>query len=254
VTALARAAIDRDSPVPFYFQVVRVLEEEIAAGRWPAGDQLLSEPALGERFGVSRGVIRQALARLERDGYVLRVKGRGTFVAGPHVRSWRLQSSAGFSRHDADGLGGCVTSRTLRAERAELPPWAAEALALPPGSDGVTIERLRDVDGHVALYTVNHLPLELSETVLDLDDGESLYERLERRHGLVVDSGRRVVQAVAAGRRLAELLEVSAGTPLIHIESVACDGRGMPFDCFQSWLRPDRTRVEVEIARGDVHT
>jgi GntR family transcriptional regulator len=113
----------------------------------------------------------------------------------------------------------------------------------------VTIERLRLVDGLIALYTVNHAPPDLADTVLGLRADDSLYERLAQDHGLTVDSGRRVVEAVAAEARLAKLLEVPRATPLVFIESVSWDEQRRPFDCYQTWLRTDRTRIEVQVTR-----
>jgi GntR family transcriptional regulator len=248
--SLPSSSIDRASPVPFYFQLARLLQEEISTGRWASGTRIASEPALGEHFGVSRTVIRQALDRLEREGLVQRIKGRGTFVVGPSNDSWRLQSSEGFFHEEVARLGHLVTSKLLRAETGPLPQWATAALALPDGSDGVTIERLRFVDGQIALYTVNHAPAALADTVLALRAEDSLYERIEQEHGLSVDGGRRVVEAVAAEARLAELLEVRRATPLVFIESVSWDERMRPFDCYQTWLRTDRTRIEVEVTRS----
>ena len=247
---LPTSPIDRASPVPFYFQLARMLQEEIATGRWSPGTQLASEPTLGEHFGVSRSVVRQALERLERDGCVQRLKGRGTFVVGPTNDSWRLQSSEGFFHEEVERLGHRVTSRILRAERAPLPRWATAALELPEGSDGVTIERLRFVDGQIALYAINHAPSELAQAVLSLTAADSLYACIEREHGLSVHSGRRVVEAVPAEARLATLLEVPRATPLVFIESVSWDEQMRPFDCYQTWLRTDRTRIEVQVTRS----
>jgi GntR family transcriptional regulator len=247
---LPPASIDRASPVPFYFQLARVLREEISSGRWAPGTQMASEPALGDHFGVSRSVIRQALDRLEREGCVQRVKGRGTYVVGPTNDSWRLQSSEGFFQEEVARLGHRVTSKILRAARGELPRWATAALELPEGSHGATIERLRFVDGELALYNVNHVPGDLAETVLGLDADDSLYERIEQDHGHSVHSGRRVVEAVAAEVRLAKLLAVPRGTPLVFIESVSWDEHMRPFDCYQTWLRTDRTRIEVQVTRS----
>jgi DNA-binding GntR family transcriptional regulator len=48
------ATIDRTSPLPFYFQLSQVLEQEIGSGRRTAGERLPSEPALCAQYGVSR--------------------------------------------------------------------------------------------------------------------------------------------------------------------------------------------------------
>ena len=181
----ASGRIDRQSPVPFYFQLAAMLEHEIAGGRWQAGAQIPSEPDLCTAFGVSRSVVRQALQRLEQEGFIVRRKGHGTFVAEAQPRSWLLQSADGFFQDEVDRRGRRVTSRILRLEVAPLPKWAADALNVPEGSSGVTMERLRWVDGQVALHVSDYLPERLADTVLGLKDdhSESLYERLRAARG-----------------------------------------------------------------------
>jgi GntR family transcriptional regulator len=79
--ALDPALLDRTSFVPLYYQLQEVLKERIESGRWQPGDAMPSEPELARGFGVSRVVVRQALAILEDDRQIVRIKGRGTFVA-----------------------------------------------------------------------------------------------------------------------------------------------------------------------------
>jgi GntR family transcriptional regulator len=248
----AAGRIDRHSPVPFYFQMAAALEHEIAAGRWATGTRIPSEPELCKQFGISRSVVRQALQRLEQEGLILRRKGFGTFVAETRPRSWLLQSSDGFFQDEVDRHGRRVTSRILRLEVAPLPNWASDALDLPEDSPGVTMERLRWLDDQVALHVSDHLPERLATTVLGLEDdpSESLYERLKRLEGLEVSGGRRVVEAAAAGPKLARLLEVERGDPLAFIESVLWDRELRPFHCFRTWLRTDRIRIEMQVSSG----
>jgi GntR family transcriptional regulator len=79
------APLDRTSFVPLYYQLQEVLKEQIESGAWATGEALPSEPELARRFGVSRVVVRQALAILEDDHQIVRVKGKGTFVAEPKL-------------------------------------------------------------------------------------------------------------------------------------------------------------------------
>ncbi len=160
--ALPNIIVDRYSPIPFYFQLAKFLQSEIESDRWKPGQRIASEPALGDHFNVSRSTVRQALQILESEGWIAREKGRGTFVATTRARSWLLQSAEGFFAEEVRRLGRTVTSRILRAAVEPLPPWASEALKLPSESQGVTLERLRAVDGGTAMYVVNHLPEELA--------------------------------------------------------------------------------------------
>jgi GntR family transcriptional regulator len=247
--SLPENTIDRDSPVPFYFQLSELLEQEIVGGRWQPGFRLPSEPDISAHYGLSRTTIRQALGRLEQEGLIVRRKGQGTFVAESRPRSWLLQSSAGFFEEEVERMGRLVTSVVLRTVvRGALPGWAAAALGLA-GAEGATLERVRSIDGLVAMYNVNHLPPGLAELVLPLDDpNESLYQRLKEREGVEAAGGRRVLEAVRAQERLAELLEVAVGSPLVFIESVTWDRNLRPFDCYQSWLRTDRMKIDVSVA------
>jgi GntR family transcriptional regulator len=249
MTELLDMTIDRESPVPYYFQLAELLEREIRSGRWQAGSRIASEPELGERSGLSRTTIRQALARLEQRGLIDRRKGQGTFVQSGEPGVWLLQSTEGFFQDEIDRTGRQVTSEIIRAERAPLPDWACDALELPRGSHGATLERLRSVDGLVALYVVNHLPERLADAALAISNpNESLYRRLREREGVTPQGGRRTLEAVAADTRLAELLELEPGSPIAYIESVGWDEESVPFDCYRVWLRTDRTRIDIQVS------
>jgi GntR family transcriptional regulator len=248
---LSAAAIDRRSPIPFYFQLTELLTREIATGRWAVGERLPSEPAICEQFGVSRTTVRQALAALESAGLIRREKGRGTFVAEQEPGGWLLQSAHGFYE-EAERAGHAVQSRVLGRRVEALPPWASDALRLPEGSDGVTVKRLRWIDDRLVMYVISHFPAVVAEALLhaDLETG-SLYRVLEEREGLVVAGGRRVVEATRADPELAGLLEVEPGSPLLYVEAVSWDNRLAPFECYRAWHRADRTKIEVHVVHQE---
>lgn len=246
VGGLPDVTVDRSSPVPFYFQLAEVLEQEIISGRWKPGTRLPSEPELCERFALSRTTIRQALGRLEQRGLIDRLKGQGTFVQQAQPGLWLLQSSGGFFQEEVDRLGRTVTSQILRAERETLPDWACRALELPDRSEGASLERLRLLDGKVALYVVNHLAPHAADAALDVSNpNASLYRRLNERVGITPHGGRRTLEALPAEARIAELLELHEGDPVALIESVAWDAEMRHFDCYRAWLRTDRTRIVI---------
>ena len=193
--------------------------------------------------------MRQALARLEQRALINRLKGQGTFVQRAEPGLWLLQSSEGFFQDEVDRLGRTVTSQVLRAEAEPLPAWACHALELPRRSMGATLERLRSVDGRVALYVVNHLIERVTEAALAVvNPNESLYRRLRERAGIAPHGGRRTLEAVAAQPRIASLLELERGAPVAFIESVSWDAEMRPFDCYRAWLRTDRTRIDNQAA------
>jgi GntR family transcriptional regulator len=238
--------MDRSSPVPLYFQLAEALEQDIISGRLRPGTRLASEPEMCDQFGLSRTTVRQALTRLDQRGLIERRKGQGTFVAGAQPGLWLLQSSRGFFQDEVDRQSRTVTSEIIRAEKSRFPDWACSSLGLAPNSGGAVIERLRSLDGLVALYAVNYVPDWLADAALDITNpNESLYRRLHERTGILAHGGRRSVQAIGSEPWLAPLLQLPEGAPVALIESVAWEESGRIFDCYRAWLRTDRARIEI---------
>jgi DNA-binding GntR family transcriptional regulator len=69
-------------------QIVDRIREDIISGRLAAGERL-SELALAERFGVSRGPVREALVQLDQEGFVVAKPHCGVRVATPTPDSIR---------------------------------------------------------------------------------------------------------------------------------------------------------------------
>jgi len=72
--------LDRASFVPLYEQIKRLFLSGVAQGKLSAGDAIPSEARLAMVFQISRATVRQALYELRMEGYLVREKGRGTFV------------------------------------------------------------------------------------------------------------------------------------------------------------------------------
>lgn len=56
------------------------LIDDVQHGRLKPGDLLPSEPHFAEQFNVARGTVRQAMAHMERNGLIRRVRGKGTYI------------------------------------------------------------------------------------------------------------------------------------------------------------------------------
>jgi len=69
------------------------LQRRISRGELKPGDRLPTEKALGEAFGVSRAVVREAIARLKADGLIETRQGSGAFVVDApkaiNLRFWK---------------------------------------------------------------------------------------------------------------------------------------------------------------------
>ncbi|MCS4585722.1 GntR family transcriptional regulator [Clostridium perfringens] len=84
--------IDKNSPIPVYYQLKEMIKEKIADGTWQVGQCIASERELTEAYGVSRMTVRQALGELVQEGLLVREKGKGTFVCEPKVKQEDMMS------------------------------------------------------------------------------------------------------------------------------------------------------------------
>jgi GntR family transcriptional regulator of arabinose operon len=78
--------VDPNDPMPRYYQIYTFLVDRIQSGEFTPGCAIPTERDLGEQYGVSRITVIKSLDMLERDGYVVRQQGRGTFVANTAER------------------------------------------------------------------------------------------------------------------------------------------------------------------------
>lgn len=235
------------SVVPKYVQIRERLAEAILSGQLPYGEQLPSQQEMCRQYGVALGTVRQALSELEAEGLIKTDQGRGTFVSYRPRSSWLLQASEGFHQQEVGAYGREVSSQVLAVETGVLPGWVTRALRLPPGARGVTIERVRLLDGEPVLHVLNHLPERFAEfvEVSELDRG-SLYAQIEKATGLRIEEGRRSIRAVPAGEH-ARHLDCDPDTPLLYVESVSRSRSGQLIDAYRAWVRTDRVAIELSV-------
>lgn len=246
--------IQRDSPLPYYEQVKRLLLHQIDESDLGPGDLLPSEQELCAEFGVSRTVIRQALGELVHEGRLYRMRGKGTFIAKPKLQEQFIESTVGFFE-DLTSRGHTVESRVMSCELVPATDQVAEALEIDPKTQCIELVRLRSVNHEVIAFTKSYLPYfsaEFFDSVRGADLTKvSLYRFLEDDWGVVIDSGHRSLEAVLAGAMLARLLEIKPREPILAIESVGRDASRRVVEYFQAWHRADRARLEIDVVRGN---
>src|SRR5262249_20364245 len=78
-------ALSPDTRKPLPELIEEKIRSLIAGGRFKAGDRLPTEPELAQRLEVARSSLRTALQRLQLQGVVEVLGGRGWYVRSTHV-------------------------------------------------------------------------------------------------------------------------------------------------------------------------
>lgn len=238
--------IDRESDLPYYEQIKRALIAAATDGHICPGELLPGEHELCRIFGVSRTAVRQALGALEYEGFVTRVKGKGTFLADRKTRE-RLANRLMGLYEDVSGRGGTVTSRVLQQEFLPADVRVAEKLGVEPDDDVLVLERLRYVDGVPWSLSKTWLPGHIGELVKDSDfNSASLYLTLEQ-HGVQAVRGRRILEAIVTDAREGELLGIGEGVPAMRLNSITRAADGRAIECFVAVHRGDKSSFVFDI-------
>jgi GntR family transcriptional regulator len=229
------------SSQPRYRTIEQALRERIAALR--PGDALPSDTDLCAEFGVSRMTARTAMHRLTEEGLVLRLPGRGSYVAEPpsHRHADRLMS---FSSEMAR-RGRLPSSRIVEREIRPAPRAAAADLRIREGDPIVFLRRVRYADGQPIALETAHLIGTTSPAVMAADLQRDSLHAVLAAAGYALRRGTAVVTAAPASADDARLLEVPRGGPMLVERRTIIDAQGRPIEATESRYPAGRYEIDV---------
>jgi GntR family transcriptional regulator len=219
--------LDRNSPIPLYFQIAENLKRAIEEGTLKPGERLDNELDLAERLGVSRPTVRQAVQRLVEQGFVVRRRGLGTVVVAPRI----LRSVALTSLYDdLSATHRYPATTVLAAREVDADDDVAAALSLPSGTAVLYLERLRLADGTPLAIMHNFLPAGLLKgRPEDALEKSGLYELL-RSQGIQLHAGEQVIGARRATAHEANVLQAPRNATVLTMARTTFDHEGKPVE------------------------
>ena len=234
-----------EAAIPKYYEVRQWLRQHIDG--LPPGTPVPPERTLSDRFGISRTTVRQALHDLAVEGRIVRMQGRGTFVATPKVNQ-NLQLTSYTQDMKAQGLR--PGARLIDITVIESEPDVATCLELKDGAPVTRIERVR---------YANEEPMAVETVYLDhrrfpgidrkLKEDVSLYAILKSEYHVVPAEGEETIETVLAPPSVSRLLGTDSTTPMLMLTRTTRDRAGRPIEYVRSLYRGDRFRLTTSLSR-----
>ena len=215
--------LERNSPVPLYYQLAQSIEHAINTGALAPGDRLENELSLTSRLGLSRPTARQAIQELVKKGLLVRKRGVGTQVVRSQFRRDERLSSL---NEDLAKAGRTPTTRVLEYSVGELDPDIRDAIEAATATDVefLKIRRLRLADDVPLAILTNYLPDRFEITEADLE-GKGLYACL-RSLGVNLKIAHQQISARLMTDEEAELLDEETPAACLTVDRIAYDDVG----------------------------
>lgn len=175
------------------------------------GVMLPTESELAQLYGVSKAPVRQALSRLELEGFILRQAGKGTFVAGRE--NWPYLSMSGFA-DELSKKAKFLYCTTLSIKVSKLSKTLATYLSLPVGTKNIEVKRVRYYKNQPVNFLHHHV-FPIDKKAIESEGNFSSFLAIYDKLGVPVTAASDEVEAVRASKDISKWLKIEPGHPLL---------------------------------------
>ncbi|MDO9547159.1 MAG: GntR family transcriptional regulator [Pelolinea sp.] len=239
--------INKRSKVPYYHQLYWIFRDKITYGELSPGDQIPTELALSEEYQVSRNTIRNMVDMLVNEGYLIRQRGKGTFIKKPSFEQGLVRIFNFTEEMQQRGLA--PSSKVISSDIIPATEEIAESLNVEAYAELAQLTRLRIADGESISIEITHLNHSLCPNVLNLHnyDNVSLRNTLRDDFNINIMRATQKIKSVNASHEIANLLEISPKSALLFIERISYTDRDIPIEFLQIYYRGDRYTLYNEL-------
>ena len=242
--------IDPAHIIPKYYQLANILRRQIEDGLFKPHENIPSERQLEETYNLSRPTIRQAIDLLERQGFLYRVHGKGTFVSPPKLQMG-MQELTSFSE-DMRSRGMQPGQHILEFGEIIPPEKIARRLEISdPSGKVLRIKRLRFGDDDPIGLQDSYLVLPKGQIILrsEIEEGGSIYAILREKFGLYPTEADETLEVTLATPEEADLLQIPVGSPLLLNERILWSQDRQAIEFVSILYRGDRYKYYVRLTR-----
>lgn len=183
------------------------IEEYIDVNKLKEYDFLPAERQLAEDLGLSRGTVREALKLLEREGRIIKLHGKGSFLAA-EKHSICINEMLSFSTAERN-VGNTPGSKIIFFGIVRAGDMLASRLNINKDDKAFYLCRVRTVNDRAVILENAYLPETYFLGLNRFDfEKESLYDILEREYGVKINMQTLDISLSRATEKEAEYLDI----------------------------------------------
>ncbi|WP_173918416.1 trehalose operon repressor [Halobacillus sp. Marseille-Q1614] len=223
------------------------LVQKIQQGEFKAGDTLPSEHDLSEQFSTSRETLRKALNLLSQNGYIQKVRGKGSVVLDHSKFEFPVSGLTSF-KELSEQLGQDFKTIAHEVYLETADNQLKTRLNCSTGLKIWKVTRSRMINGERIILDKDYIRAdivpELTKTIVE----NSLYEYFEEELGLEISFAKKEIVVEPVSDEDKEHLDVKDHSQVVVIRSYVYLADATLFQYTESRHRPDKFQF-VDFAR-----
>ncbi|RKD23661.1 transcriptional regulator, GntR family [Caminicella sporogenes DSM 14501] len=230
-----------------YLNIYNEILNKIENNYFKPNSKLPSENDLMREYNVSRATIRNALNLLEQNGYIQKIKGKGSFVLDIHKFNFPVSGLISF-KELSKKIG--LNANTILKELSVIKPdsYLMKQLQISGDEHVWKVIRVREIDNKKIIldkdyFNKKFVPL-LTKDICE----DSIYEYLESKLGLKISFAKKEITVQIATEDDKKYLDLEGYNMVVVVKSYIYLDDASLFQYSESRHRPDKFKF-VDFAR-----
>lgn len=236
-------SIDKNSVIPIYYQLAKLLEGQILRGELKPGEALPTETEIASHFEISRMTVRRAIAELITAGMVHPQQGKGTFVSSPKLNNVILELN-NFNQ-EVKSFGLELNTTLLGAQIIRADERLMKIFQLHDSNTRLLYFRtIVSAESERLAYERKYTVYTKSKPILEANLMDPTLSGLVTAHSDVLPvSTKKVLQVSVTTKEEAAILGIGVNAPVFVVEETLYDLESKPVGWSKSIYRGDRYQL-----------
>lgn len=241
--------INRDIPIPLYFQIKEQLKKYIESNNLPAHTALPTEDTLAKKYNVSRLTIRNAMKELINEKIIYRIQGKGTFVSEKKLIS-DLNYLKGFN-DEMKKLNKKAKSKVLFNGLIQPDTRIIEIFNLKKYQKILLLSRIRYENDIPRALENAYLNISVYPELIEIKEKNmeilSLYTLLKENFQIYPTYAKEEIEIVYADKETSQNLEIKENDCVLSITRLTSSQDNIPFEYVESKYRKDNFKLRITL-------
>ena len=213
-----------------YQQLYKQIEKAIHEETYAVGYFLPSEHELMDQYQVSRDTVRKALALLQEEGFIKKIRGQGSQVIKEETVNFPVSNLTSYQELIQE-LGLRSKTNVVSLDKIIIDKKTSQLTGFPEFRMVWKVVRQRVVDDLVSVLDIDYLDMELIPKLTREIAEQSIYSYIENDLKLIIDYAQKEITIDHSNDRDKILMDICKDLYVVSIKSKVYlqDGRQFQF-------------------------